>query len=144
MSKILAYEHVGIRVTTPDVRVRFYKMLGFRKVLDLPEHHANEMTNDAGVTINLIFNGVKREQNRNILLDEPVKWPGVTHPAFIVDDLDALLTMLQHEGVRITEGPHMIGERRRAFFIRDPDGNVLEFDELLPGSHAPTSAKETA
>jgi lactoylglutathione lyase len=140
MSRILAYEHVGIRVTDPETAVRFYKMLGFHNVLDLPEHHANEMTNDAGVTINLIFNGVKREENRNILLDEPVKWPGMTHPAFIVDDLDALATMLNREGVRITEGPHMIGERRRAFFIRDPDGNVLEFDELLPAD-APTSPK---
>ena len=143
MSRILAYEHVGIRVTDRETAVRFYKMLGFGKVLDLPEHHANEMTNDAGVTINLIFNGVKREGNRNILLDEPVKWPGMTHPAFIVDDLEALLTKLHREGVRITEGPHPIGERRRAFFIRDPDGNVLEFNELLH-TDTPTSPKGTA
>ncbi len=25
----------------------------------------------------------------------------------------------------------MIEERRRVLFVRDPDGNVLEFDELL-------------
>jgi lactoylglutathione lyase len=131
MVRVLAYEHVGIRVTDRETSVRFYQMLGFRRVLDLPEHRANEMTNDAGVTINLIFNGVQREGNRNILLDEPVKWPGMTHPAFIVDDLDALVALLDREGVRITEGPHMIGARRRACFIRDPDGNVLEFDELL-------------
>lgn len=143
MSRILAYEHVGIRVTDSETAVRFYKMLGFSNVLDLPEHHANEMTNDAGVTINLIFNGVKRDNNRNILLDEPVKWPGMTHPAFIVDDLDALLAMLHREGVRITEGPHLIGERRRAFFIRDPDGNVLEFNELLH-TNTSTPAKGTA
>ncbi len=143
MFRVLAYEHVGIRVTDRETAVRFYKMLGFSKVLDLPEHHANEMTNDSGVTINLIFNGVKRDQNRNILLDEPVKWPGMTHPAFIVDDLNALLAMLDHEGVRVTEGPHMIGERRRAFFIRDPDGNVLEFNELLH-TDSSTSLKGTA
>jgi lactoylglutathione lyase len=143
MPRILSYEHVGIRVTDREAAVRFYKMLGFDKVLDLPEHHANEMTNDAGVTINLIFNGVKREANRNILLDEPVKWPGMTHPAFVVDDLDALLTKLAHEGVRVTEGPHLIGERRRAFFIRDPDGNVLEFNELL-AANRPTAAKVIA
>src|ERR1700732_1479180 len=115
MSGILSYEHVGIRVTDRETAVRFYKMLGFSKVLDLPEHHANEMTNDAGVTINLIFHA-----------------------------LEGWLATLRREGVRITEGPPLIGERRRAFFIRDPDGNVLEFNELLPGSHAPTSAKETA
>lgn len=142
MPRILSYEHVGIRVTDRETAVRFYKMLGFDMVLDLPAHHANEMTNDAGVTINLIFNGVKREANRNILLDEPVKWPGMTHPAFIVDDLDALLTKLAHEGVKVTEGPHLIGERRRAFFVRDPDGNVLEFNELL-AANTPTAPKAT-
>jgi lactoylglutathione lyase len=143
MFRVLAYEHVGIRVTDRETSVRFYKMLGFNKVLDLPEHHANEMTNDSGVTVNLIFNGVKREENRNILLDEPVKWPGMTHPAFIVDNLDDLLTKLHQEGIRITEGPHLIGERRRAFFIRDPDGNVLEFNELLH-TDSSTALKGTA
>lgn len=136
MVNVRAYEHVGIRVTDRKRAVQFYKMLGFRHVLDLPEHEANEMTNDAGVTINLIFNGVPREGSRNILLDEPVKWPGITHPAFIVDDLDDLVALLQREGVRITEGPHMIGVRRRALFVRDPDGNVLEFDELIKEERA--------
>jgi lactoylglutathione lyase len=129
--RILAYEHVGIRVTDAQAAVRFYKMLGFGHVLDVPEHHANEMTNEAGVTINLIFNGVKRDQNRNILLDEEEKWPGVTHPAFVVDDLDALIAKLDQENIKITEGPFLIGTRRRVVFIRDPDGNVLEFDELV-------------
>ncbi len=131
MFRIMAYEHVGIRVTDRETSIAFYKKLGFRHILDLPEHGANEMTTDSGVTVNLIFNGVKREANRNILLDEPVKWPGMTHPAFIVEDFQALIDLLHREGIKITEGPHLIGERRRALFIRDPDGNVLEFDELL-------------
>ncbi|MEO1082054.1 MAG: hypothetical protein AAFY29_21025 [Pseudomonadota bacterium] len=37
-------------------------------------------------------------------------------------------------GIAITEGSLMIGERRRVLFIRDPDGNVLKFDELLATS----------
>jgi len=35
--------------------------------------------------------------------------------------------------VVITEGPHPIGPRRIALFIRDPDGNVLEFNQLIRG-----------
>lgn len=131
MFGITSYEHVGIRVSDRDAAIRFYEKLGFREVVDLPEHSANEMRSAGGVTINLIFNGVKRDGNRNVLLDEPTKWPGITHPAFVVDDFADLLAMLEREGIRITEGPLMIGERRRACFIRDPDGNVLEFDELL-------------
>jgi catechol 2,3-dioxygenase-like lactoylglutathione lyase family enzyme len=130
MFKITDYEHVGIRVTDRERSVRFYEKLGFRVEKDLPEHQANEMISPGGVYLNLIFNGVPRPENRNILMDEPVKYPGITHPAFIVENFDALLAMFERENIRVTEGPIDIGGRRRACFVRDPDGNVLEFDEL--------------
>ena len=68
-----------------------------------------------------------------MLLDAPIKVPGITHPAFVVDDLGKLQVWLGGQGIVITEGPHNIGERRIALFIRDPDGNVLEFNQLIPG-----------
>ena len=37
----------------------------------------------------------------------------------------------RREGVKITEGP-VDWRRRTTCFIRDPDGNVLEFNELKP------------
>lgn len=129
MFKILNYEHVGIRVSSREAAIAFYQQLGFRVAADQPEHQAVEMCNAAGVYINLIYNAEKR--SRNILLDEPIKHPGVTHPAFVVDSLDAVLARMRELGVAITEGPEMIGDRRRVCFIRDPDGTVLEFDEIL-------------
>ena len=129
--KITAYEHVGIRVTDRDAARVFYEKLGWREEIDLPEHFANEMVNDAGVYINLIFNGVKRPQSRNILQDEPLKYPGMTHAAFIIDDMDDLVKILDHEKIKITDGPVIYSGRRKVLFIRDPDGNVLEFNELL-------------
>lgn len=129
--RVTTYEHVGIRVTDRKTAVRFYEKLGWREKIDLPEHSANEMVNEAGTYINLIFNGVKRLDNKNILQDEPMKYPGVTHAAFIVEDLDDLMAMLQRERIRITDGPVVYSDRRRVIFIRDPDGNVLEFNELL-------------
>lgn len=127
---ILSYEHVGIRVSNRDAAVDFYEKLGFHERVYLREEQANEMVNDSGVMINLIFNGVSREKNRNVLMDEPLKYTGVTHPAFIVDNLDAMVCLCKQHNIKITEGPEDIGERRKAFFIRDPDGTVLEFDEL--------------
>ena len=82
--------------------------------------------------INLIFNGTRLPHGRNVLLDEPVKLPGVTHPAFVVDDLYALKDWLGQAGIEITEGIHRLGPRRITLFIRDPDRNVLEFNQLLP------------
>ena len=45
--------------------------------------------------------------------------------------MDALLALCARENIRITEGPLMIGTRRRVCFLRDPDGTVLEFNELM-------------
>jgi lactoylglutathione lyase len=124
-------DHIGIRVSDRDEAMAFYARLGFVQTHDFPEHQANEMQTPAGVRINLIFNGARRPARKNVLLDEPIKLPGITHPAFLVDDLPALAQWLRDQDILITEGPERIGPRRVALFIRDPDGNVLEFDQLL-------------
>lgn len=130
--RIIDYEHIGIRVSDRVEALEFYEKLGFIEEGYFPEHQASELVTADGVYINLIFNGAKRDGN--ILMDEPIKYPGITHPAFIVDDLDRLLEKLKQENIQITEGPKYIGERRRACFIRDPDGNVLEFDQIYPST----------
>ena len=132
-ARILAYDHIGIRVSDRRRAMAFYRSLGFVESESFPEFEANEMLSPDGVRINLIFNGARARDARNVLLDEPVKRPGVTHPAFIVDDLEALQRWLGEEGIVITEGPHPIGPRRIALFIRDPDGNVLEFNQIIDG-----------
>src|SRR3954471_23326321 len=115
MIRITAYDHVGIRVTDAARSVAFYERLGFRVVEELSNERVAEMVTGSGIRINLIFNGVKRPGNRNILMDEPVKWPGHTHPAFIVDSLDAVLAWAKREGVAITEGPNDWGRRITCF-----------------------------
>lgn len=132
MFKISGYEHIGVRVTDKAAAIAFYRRIGFYTdpAEESAEHEAVGLVNDAGVRINLIYNGVKRPGNRNILMDEPRRHPGFTHPAFIVDSLDSVMQHMHEQGVRITEGPLELGKRRRACFIRDPDGNVIEFDEL--------------
>jgi lactoylglutathione lyase len=129
--RITAYDHIGIRVADRDRSIAFYESLGFKQTDYFPDHQANEMETADGVRINLIMNGARRPGNRNVLMDEPIKLPGYTHPAFIVDDIAKLQKALARLGIAVTEGPSPIGPRRVALFIRDPDGNVLEFDQLL-------------
>lgn len=129
---IREYDHVGIRVSDRQQAVAFYEQLGFTEVRRFEKAEANEMETPDGVRINLIFNGTRLLHGRNVLLDEPVKLPGVTHPAFVVDDLYALKDWLDQAGIKITEGIHRLGPRRITLFIRDPDRNVLEFNQLLP------------
>lgn len=130
--RIIDYEHIGIRVSNRYQALEFYEKLGFIEERYFAKEQASELVTADGVYLNLIFNGAKR--NRNILMDEPIKYPGITHPAFIVDDLDELLKKLEQENIQVTEGPIYLGERRRICFIRDPDGNVLEFDQIYPST----------
>lgn len=127
MASINAYDHVGLRVTDRERALAFYADLGFAIDPNYSNDRVAEIVSPAGVRINLIFNGVPRDNN--ILLDEPTKHPGYTHAAFIVDRLDDILTWAAERGVAITEGPVNWG-RRITCFLRDPDGNVLEFNEL--------------
>ncbi len=135
-ARIQAYDHIGIRVSDRLRALGFYQALGFVESARFAEHEANEMLSADGVRINLIFNGARMPEAHNVLLDAPIKLPGITHPAFIVDDLEALQRWLGEQGIAITQGPHRIGPRRIALFIRDPDGNVLEFNQLIPEGSA--------
>lgn len=137
MLQIRSYDHVGVRVTDRERSAAFYAKLGFRPEPneDSPQYSALGLINDAGVRINLVYNGIPHP-DRNVLMDAPEKWPGYTHYAVLVDNLQAVLDWAEQEGIAVTEGPVVIGDRRTVAFIRDPDGNVIEFDELLPETSA--------
>lgn len=130
-SRITGWDHVGIRVSDRARSIAFYEALGFVESVTFPAFEANEMLTADGVRINLIFNGARRRDARNVLQDEPIKLPGLTHLAVVVDDLASLVQWLDERGIPITEGPEPIGPRRIALFIRDPDGNVIEFNQLI-------------
>jgi catechol 2,3-dioxygenase-like lactoylglutathione lyase family enzyme len=129
---ITSYDHMGVRVSDRSRSLAFYGALGFK-----PEPgegnvaaHAVGLINAAGVRINLIFNGEPPSDGKNILMDVSTKHPGWTHPAFTVDRLESILEWASDHDVEITQGPVFWG-RRRVCFLRDPDRNVLEFDELI-------------
>ena len=137
MSFILGdIDHVGIRVTNRAIAQHFYEKLGFvfDPEEDSPRGRSIGLVNRAGARINLIYNG-QANGGGNVLMDISDKFPGYTHAAFIVDDMEKLVGWLNSEGIPITEGPSVFGHgRRRVCFIRDPDGNVIEFDEILTSS----------
>lgn len=110
--------------------MHFYQRLGFKPDPEFTNERVAEMVAGDGIRINLIFNGAPQPAARNILLDDPVKWPGYTHAAFVVDDLEGILQWAACEDIPITEGPVNWG-RRLTCFLRDPDGNVLEFNQLV-------------
>lgn len=126
---ITQFDHVGLRVTDARRALDFYRRLGFEVDQENSTDSALEIVNAAGIRLNLIPNGRPTPDGGNILMDVPEKWPGYTHAAFIVDRLDDVLEWAARGNIRITEGPVDWG-RRITCFLRDPDANVLEFNEL--------------
>lgn len=129
----LKFDHVGIRVTDLAVAEAFYAKLGFVRDPEefAPAVKACGLVHPAGLRIHLIYNGVAAGEG-NVLLDAAVKRPGYTHAAFVIDSMADLVAWLDREGIAITEGPVEMGHGRRSVcFVRDPDRNVLEFNEVL-------------
>lgn len=127
-------DHVGLRVTNKERALAFYERLGFQvdQDEDAPQARAIGMVNAAGARIHLIYNAIGLHDEGNVLLDHQMKWPGYTHAAFVVDDMQLLLRSFEEWGLQLTEGPTVVAHgRRRLCFIRDPDLNVLEFNEIL-------------
>src|SRR5690606_109480 len=96
-----------------------------------PAVKACGLVHPTGLRVHLIYNGQAAAEG-NVLLDTAAKRPGYTHAAFIIDSMDELVAWLDREGIPISEGPTVMGYGRRdVCFIRDPDLNVLEFNEML-------------
>jgi len=129
----LPLDHIGIRVTDLSIAEAFYAKLGFTRDPDefAPQVKACGLIHPTGLRIHLIYNGEPSKEG-NVLIDAPIKRPGYTHAAFIVDSMDELVAWLAQENIKISEGPVVMGHgRRNVCFIRDPDLNVLEFNEIL-------------
>ena len=129
MKEITRINHYGLRVTSLDTARDFYQQLGFAFIEGPvgPEPVAI-MQHDCGITLNLILN-VSHSDVKNILMDHPEKYPGYTHIALEVVDLDAVEQQLITLAVPITAGPHTVPGGARLLFIRDPDHNVIEFHQ---------------
>ena len=60
---------------------------------------------------------------------------GPNHVQFVVEDLDAVVQALDTEGHGVWGGPvDWPGIWRRVVYAKDPEGNVVEFNERKPGA----------
>jgi lactoylglutathione lyase len=131
--QITGFAHVGIRVRDLETSRAFYEGLGFELIAGpLGPEPAAILSHSSGTVINFILNA-STSGTENVLMDIPEKHPGYTHMALSVLDLDAVENELDSLGIRITEGP-VDFPGARALFVRDPDGNVIEFNQSVPES----------
>ena len=108
----------------------FYEKLGFEFIKGPigPEPVA-VVLHPSGVNINFILN-TKNASPTNLLMDETEKHTGFTHVALEITDADAVAEQLSANAIQITERVEFEGAK--FFFVRDPDGNVIEFHQPSP------------
>lgn len=127
MKQITRINHVGLRIRDLAVSRAFYEKLGFDFIVGPigPEPVA-VMEHPSGININFILNASPDASARNILSDVPEKHTGFTHIALEIDDRDAVQEYLSVQQIPITETVEL-PDGTVFFFVRDPDGNVIEF-----------------
>jgi lactoylglutathione lyase len=129
MKEIVGINHVGIRVTNLEQAREFYEQLGFVFVVGPigPEPVAI-MEHPSGININFIVNADARIA-KNILMDVTERYPGYTHIALDVNNIETIQENLNQLGIEITEGPITLPDGGVMLFIRDQDRNVIEFHQ---------------
>lgn len=127
MLNIETVNHVGIRIGDRTRSVAFYELLGFELLEDagFEDGHPIIMKHPSGVVLNLL-GPANAGEGKNILMDVEEKYPGYTHIALTVSDLETAKSFMNKNNIEIT-GSFSFGNMS-AIFIRDPDKNVIELD----------------
>jgi catechol 2,3-dioxygenase-like lactoylglutathione lyase family enzyme len=133
---IRGFDHVSLPMQHTDAMVSFYRSLG----LSVAEHPHVVSVYVGDQMINL--HRPETWQREGFTLRAPEATPPCGDLCFVWDgSQEALHALLDEAGTEIIEGPVAREGGRRAdassVYVRDPDGNLLEFMIYLEkGSHA--------
>ena len=127
MKQITRINHVGLRVRDLEVTRAFYEKLGFEFIVGPigPEPVA-VIEHPSGININFILNASHGAAEENLLMDAVAKHTGFTHVALEITNREEVEAQLAQAGIPITETVEL-PDGTVFFFVRDPDGNVIEF-----------------
>jgi catechol 2,3-dioxygenase-like lactoylglutathione lyase family enzyme len=126
VNRVGGYDHVAVPMRNTDAMIAFYRKLGF-------EMRESDVAVSVYVGRNMInFHRPARWQNAAFTLRAPAAQPPCGDFCFVWDGTAAELTAwLAAAGAVVEEGPVARPGGRRAqgtsTYIRDPDGNLLEF-----------------
>ena len=134
---ILKIDHIGIRILDKNRSIIFYESLGFELLSDsgFEQGHPIMMRSASGVVLNLLGPAKKIGEPVNILMDNDEDHAGYTHMALKVESINDAESYFESKGCPITGRFEF--KDMKAIFIRDPDRNVIEFDEYS-GDHPET------
>jgi catechol 2,3-dioxygenase-like lactoylglutathione lyase family enzyme len=123
---VRGFDHVSLPMQHAEPMVAFYRSLGLE--VDESPHLVSVHVGDQMVN----FHRVETWQREGFTLRAPAAQPPCGDLCFVWDGSpDALHAVLDSAGARVIEGPVPRRGGRRAdgssVYVRDPDGNLLEF-----------------
>ncbi|CAA0126079.1 Uncharacterised protein [Halioglobus japonicus] len=128
MKEITSVHHIGLRVRCLDISRNFYEKLRFVFLAgSVGPEPAAIFEHPSGVNINLILNASDEAPKNNVLMDNSIKLSGDTHVGSEISDYGSAEQKIEAMGMAITGQVQLEGAR--FFFIRDPDGDVIEFHQ---------------
>ncbi len=147
---IVAADHTGITVANLERSLAFWRdVLGFE--LSHRPHQtgtlASEITGVPGAEISIaVLKGYGHKielleylapRDRQHVRPRPCD-VGSVHVAFVVDDLDALLSVIATSGWQAAGKPQTLqagpNAGKRVVYVRDPDGTTIEFMQRPPNN----------
>lgn len=124
---IRALSHVALRVTDLDRSLAFYTdVIGLKEAFRLTREDGRPWlvyVEVAPMQFIELFPGAEGPR-------EELKNSGLVHICLEVEDIQAAARELQSRGAEIVRGPSLGGDGSWQFWVRDPDGNQIEFHQF--------------
>jgi len=141
--------HVNINCSDFDRSLRFYELLGFQKVIDVPPKNTPEVAAAVGMPPYTVKGALLILQNsKTPLMIDLLEWQeptdnrppypnlyhlGIARIALSTNDLDSDVAFLKSEGVEFLSNPATVKienqPETRFICFKDPDGTILELVE---------------
>ena len=141
--------HVNINCSDFDRSLRFYELLGFQKIIDVPPKNTPEVAAAVGMPPYTVKGALLILQNsKTPLMIDLLEWQeptdnrppypnlyhlGIARIALSTNDLDSDIAFLKSEGVEFLSDPATVKienqPETRFICFKDPDGTILELVE---------------
>ena len=141
--------HVNINCSDFDRSLRFYELLGFQKVIDVPPKNTLEVAAAVGMPPYTVKGALLILQNsKTPLMIDLLEWQeptdnrppypnlyhlGIARVALSTNNLDSDVAFLKSEGVEFLSNPATVKienqPETRFVCFKDPDGTILELVE---------------
>ena len=125
--KVVALDHFVLTVASIERTAEFYqRVLGMEHIVFGPNKRSALRFGDQKINLHEAGHEFEPRAAR--------PWPGSGDVCFLVDDIEAVAAHLEACDVQVIAGPGprsgAMGEIR-SFYIRDPDGNLIELSAYV-------------